>query len=449
LGQAGVYSFHNGPEHKPFIDARLELPSEDDFRQYLELESDLNRGGSSWPKMLQDLDDPLLLVLHLSDSAAEASLLSHADWRCIYFDSVGGVFVSRRHPGLQEKYPSVDFAERHFRRTRSGPDSELPRADFQESLALHRIDVGLSDAATEKRPSISLAALGLATRAVADEPDSSAAWKLLGDCYASLARQRGTDLPTNEVWTPTWHLAWAQAAYCARRALESPPRDPDALSTLYSVYASTGLIDAQLAVGLSLVNDPSTTANRREEIKHLRGTVEQIVMGQTNSAAVDPAETIAVCLRSGLPMLAARRYADLSQETRNSLDWDGARAAAAAFLRLGQPAEARAVLQVATGVPSESLRSCRIAETHLVEQEFAPAEESFRQALAADPWLADAWCGLATMYAQQGDAPRTYECCQQGFECDLAPWTRSKLDNLKAIVVHYRQSVSSGVESRR
>ncbi|HEV3004448.1 MAG TPA: hypothetical protein VGX78_08295, partial [Pirellulales bacterium] len=138
LGQAGVYSFHNGPEHKPFIDARLELPSEADFRHFLALESELNRNGSDWPGMLAELGDPLVLALHLSDSAAEASLLSHPDWRCIYFDDVAGVYVCRRWTGLEEKYAAIDFAGRHFTKQQPGPRPEF-RANFQEALALHRI----------------------------------------------------------------------------------------------------------------------------------------------------------------------------------------------------------------------------------------------------------------------------------------------------------------------
>jgi tetratricopeptide (TPR) repeat protein len=447
LGQAGVYSFHNGPEQKPFIDARLELPSEADFRRYLALESELNRNGPDWPKMLAELGDPLVLALHLSDAAAEASLLSHADWRCIYFDDVAGVFVSRRWPDPEEKYPAVDFAERHFskRKPTSRPE---PRANFQESLALHRIDRALGDGSVLERLPLSLSALKAASLAVSDEPDSSAAWRLLAECYASLAWQRSTDAATDDFWSPPRHLAWAQAAYCARRALASPPRDPDALSTLYSVYSATGLADAQLAVGLSLLHDPSTTAGRREEINRLKQTVEQAIVQNGSLPSVGGADSIGACLRLGLPMLAAREYAGLSPADRNSLAWDGALASASASLRLGQPAEARASLEAATNVPSESVRLCRIAETHLVEQQFARAEQLLQQALAADPRLADAWWDLASMHAQQGDAAATYESCRRGLECDLTPEARADLTGLKEIADRYRPVMPPNIEQK-
>jgi tetratricopeptide (TPR) repeat protein len=438
LGQAGVYSFHNGPQHKPFIDARLELPSEADFRQYLALEAELNRNGPDWPAMLKGVGDPLVLALHLSDSAAEAALLAHAEWRCVYFDAVGGVFVSRREPGLEEKYPAVDFAERHFRDKPSGTIAGRIRANFQESLALHRIGLGLSHVSPGKDFPLSLRALGLAATAVSEEPNSSAAWKLLADCYMSLAAYPAR-AAAEPIWSPARDLAWAQAAYCARRALELPPRDPDALSTLYSIYTSSGLADAQLAVGLSLLSDPATTASRREEISQLQRAVEQAALRQEKLPADSAAKSIASCLRSGLPMLAARRYAALPQGNREALEWEGTHAAAAAFLRLGQPAEARAILEAVAEVPSESLRRCRIAETCLVEQQLTRSEELFRQALAAEPALAEAWWALATIYAQRGDAEGAYECCQQGLQYDLTPDARSDLVRLKAIVEPYRR----------
>ena len=86
LGQTGVYVYHNGPDRKVFMDARLEVPSRSTFQTYVRIEEWLNHNDPRWDAAIARLGDPLVLISHDGWAEAEAALLSHPRWRCIYFD---------------------------------------------------------------------------------------------------------------------------------------------------------------------------------------------------------------------------------------------------------------------------------------------------------------------------------------------------------------------------
>ena len=134
LRQAGVYLFHNGPEHQLFMDARLEVPSRATFETFVRVGRLLNEGRPGWPELLRRMGDPLYLLDHVEDAGAEATLLAEPGWRCIYFDAVASVFVARR-PELDGSFPSVDFAARHFRDPVWRAEPPIPRG-LAEAMAL-------------------------------------------------------------------------------------------------------------------------------------------------------------------------------------------------------------------------------------------------------------------------------------------------------------------------
>src|SRR5262249_32650333 len=76
-------------------------------------------------------------------------------------------------------------------------------------------------------------------------------------------------------------------------------------------------------------------------------------------------------------------------------NWQWVDRLAAAWMHLGVPNEARNVWQAAQSVPSEAERLARVADSYLVEQEFARAEDLYRQAIQREARLAAAWYGLA------------------------------------------------------
>ena len=75
LTQAGVYLFHNGPDRKPFLDGRLEVPSRATFEAYVRLNQQLATGGQEWSDVLRQMGDPLILLDHDRNFRGEATLL--------------------------------------------------------------------------------------------------------------------------------------------------------------------------------------------------------------------------------------------------------------------------------------------------------------------------------------------------------------------------------------
>ena len=125
LRQAGVYLFHNGPDRKLFIDGRLEVPSRATFETFVRLGSLLNEGRPGWAEAVGRMGDPLILLDHVEDAGAEATLLAQPGWRCVYYDPAASVFLVNRPDEPGREFPSVDFAGRHFRD--SGPGEHRAR----------------------------------------------------------------------------------------------------------------------------------------------------------------------------------------------------------------------------------------------------------------------------------------------------------------------------------
>ena len=150
LGQAGVYLYHNGPGRKVCMDGRLEVPSLSTFQTYVRIQDRLNRNDDRWDDAVRRLGDPLILISHEGWSEAEATLLAHPRWRCVYFDEVASVFVPRQGPSSAPGYPDFDFAALHFERTaRAATTDAAGRAAIEAEAIL-----GLSRGAPEtgRRP---------------------------------------------------------------------------------------------------------------------------------------------------------------------------------------------------------------------------------------------------------------------------------------------------------
>ena len=93
------------------MDGRLEVPDRSTFETYARLDQQLIQGRPEWTEPVRLMGDPLILLDHQEHYGAEATLLVDPEWRCIYFDAVGSVFVSRHRRDLELSFPSVDFAD--------------------------------------------------------------------------------------------------------------------------------------------------------------------------------------------------------------------------------------------------------------------------------------------------------------------------------------------------
>jgi tetratricopeptide (TPR) repeat protein len=194
--------------------------------------------------------------------------------------------------------------------------------------------------------------------------------------------------------------------------------------------------DAVFAVGQQLAALSALVPAQRRELAELERALSDV-----QSVKALPKEM----LGDAIDTLISRGWAATASELtktrdidRDAWDWQRVDRLAAAWMHLGMPQEARNAWQAARSVPSEAERLARVADSYLVEQELARAEDLYRQALQSNPRLTEAWWALATMYAQQGIAGATLEACDHGLECDLTPAQRLVLTELRSMVRPFR-----------
>jgi hypothetical protein len=99
--QVAVHIFHNGPQHKVFIDGRLEVNSKETLEQYFEILKSMARRRSDWISLIQPPEGnpedsilPAVLLDSRRNREAIEGLLGLADWRCVYCDEAASVFLS-------------------------------------------------------------------------------------------------------------------------------------------------------------------------------------------------------------------------------------------------------------------------------------------------------------------------------------------------------------------
>jgi tetratricopeptide (TPR) repeat protein len=387
LLQAGVYEFHNSPARQVFVDGRLEVVSRATFEAYVRIHDRLTNGDPRWDRMLERLGPrPLILVDHEDNAAAEATLLASPRWRCIYFDAVAAVFVAAGAARVREDvYPTLDFAAQRF-----GPRSEREKTARplagEPALATARALARIGAFVAHRPPPpwslripLFLAAMDRARRAVAAAPAAAESWIVLGHAAMGIASDPAPHQDIDRLrpgWDPAVDLAWAQGAAAYRKAIERAPQDaslPDILATSLALR------------GMSLASEQAAAAETRQH--------------------------------------------------RGALTWAAAERVAAAYLHLGQPAEARRTWRDAAGPPSEALRSARVADADLAAWDFAAAEAGYRRAVARDPDLADAWVGLALTALETGSAAVAREAARSALKtpAPIEARRRALLEGIEAL----------------
>jgi tetratricopeptide (TPR) repeat protein len=447
LGQTGLYDFYHGPDRKPYMDGRLEMPALSTFQTYVRIQDQLRDGDPHWEAELDRLGRPLLLLTHPQHVWGEADVLTQPGWRCIYFDALAGVYVA--HGTADEAaFPAVDFAVRHFRAAAEPSVPPLPGAAFRELQALAGLGSRLRalslqpdradrhDAARSLRVPVLLCALDRGELALAEDPARRpAAWRLLGDSHRGLAPERTAGPPGPALpWDPAVGLPYAQATYCYRRAGELAPDEPAALHALLDIFAARRMFDAQLRVGAQLQQLQALPAAQARQLDQLRRGLGPPLSGPGGG---DVSEVLDALLQAGRPESAVRLLEKADASGAVTWTWPVAERAASAYLHLGRPDAARRAWQRAVSAPSEALRRCRLAETHWVERDFDAAARLYREARALDPRLGDTCWGLAVLAAQRGDAPTALEACRAGVKLSPTGPQRAELQTLEPIVARH------------
>jgi tetratricopeptide (TPR) repeat protein len=432
LKQAGLFDFHNAPEHRPFLDGRLELAEPETFRTYVTIYQWLHKHDGRWVDALRRLDEPLVFLTHRNHAAAEAALLAHPDWRCVYFDALAAVFVPRS-VDLERSYPSVDFARRHFQAAPLVPAE--PGAALAEAQALYLLAVALPGPPQQSGPRswpIFLAALGRAGAAVEEDPHKAEAWAVLGNCHRNWRPRTASRPRFAEGWDPAQTIPWAQTTYCYRRAVELAPQKAVFLALLFASYGARQMADAQLAVADRLLAQGLAHPEQEDQIQQLRQFVDRIQ--RSREPAADLAGAITNLLRRFQPEAAVRLVEEQESRSAGPLPWAAAELGANACMHLGRPADARRIWQHAASAPSEAMRLCRLASTYWVERDFQAAIELYGQARAADRSEAEACWGLAQLHAQQGRAEEALQACREGLALAAPASLKADLQNLQELL---------------
>jgi hypothetical protein len=95
IGQAAVYSYHNGPQRRIFMDGRLEVCTRRTWMEYNAILTAMAIGDFRWQDALRDSEGQLpAVILDSRGSRAQINgLLNTPGWRLVFADASAGVFL--------------------------------------------------------------------------------------------------------------------------------------------------------------------------------------------------------------------------------------------------------------------------------------------------------------------------------------------------------------------
>jgi hypothetical protein len=445
LGQPGLYDWYHGPERKPFLDGRLEMPALETFQAYVNIETWLQNNDPRWAGALERLGSPLVLLAHSNHRSAEAALLSHSGWRCIYFDAMAAVFVPQAAVS-ERAFPAVNFAKRHFDPASAPLVADQPGAAFRELWAL-------SSLGTELRRRLGgapyvpvlLAALGRAEGALGEAGERrDLAWKLLGDAYRALVFDPKAPAATPAAaWDPATAIPLVQATYCYRQAAAEAPEAPAGWQGLYEVFKVRKMDDAMLPVGKRLATLGELGAKEQQRLDKLQHDLSS----PDNRLEARPDElpqVIGRLLAEGRPETAVRLVEVAEGRGTIRWTWPLAEQVGVALMHLGRPADARRIWQQCPSPLSAAVRSCRLAATYWVERDFDTAARLLQEARQLDGRLGETAWGLAILEMQRGHAAAALAACKDGLKLELSPRQRLDLVALQELLLSLNKSTPSG-----
>jgi tetratricopeptide (TPR) repeat protein len=417
LTQAGVYLFHNGPDRKPFIDGRLEVPSRETFETYVRLNHLLRQGRPGWSDALRQMGDPLILLDHEGNYGAEATLLLDPQWRCVYYDAVASVFLSARRPDATTPFPSVNFMARHFQ-GQTPLSARSGKRSASEITALDRLALLLASRSSNRPEivwpltlSLRLLVCDQLRTELAVRPTNARSWCLLGDSWWELAADlMPVRAGPGDYWDATQGLLPAQAAYCYRQARELDSSEVGFRWELSQKFQSQRMNDARRSL------TASTPQGRTAD----RGT-----------------NAVLPLLEQGHIQEAIARLPTEGGSQGTDIAWIASDRAASVLLYLGLPREARQVWEHCPRPPSSALLLVRIAAAELAELNYSSARRDFRAALEIDPHLGEAWVGLALLHTQCGEPAEVQVAAREGLREPLTPEQSSFLRRVNALAAPY------------
>lgn len=93
IGQAEVYVYHNGPDRRVFMDARLEVCTKETFEVYNSILADMSTGNPNWQNRFPNGLLPVVILDSRTSRSAISGLLNTPTWRLVFADSAAAVFL--------------------------------------------------------------------------------------------------------------------------------------------------------------------------------------------------------------------------------------------------------------------------------------------------------------------------------------------------------------------
>lgn len=93
IGQAEVYVYHNGPQHKVFMDARLEVCTQQTFESFNHILKAMARGTTSWESYFRKGGLPVVILDSRTTRSCINGMLNTPSWRLVFADPSAAVFL--------------------------------------------------------------------------------------------------------------------------------------------------------------------------------------------------------------------------------------------------------------------------------------------------------------------------------------------------------------------
>jgi hypothetical protein len=438
LAQACVYVYHNAPEGKVYMDARLETPTQRTFQRYLDIEKQLSKSGGNWPSDLDEFGDVVLLLSHDGHTKAEANIMTNPRWRCVYFDAIAAVFVMRGDNERERQFPTFDPAGRHFNGSLAPSLADEKGIAWWEARAAYEIGAAFrrkGGTLWEQRIPWLLFALHRLEQTIREQPDSVDTWTTMGECYAALITDTGRSPGgLHQAWDPTKDLAWSKATYCFRQALERMPGNDRGLQLLFRSFGQRQFLDAQREIGVKLLDTGKVS---KEQGKAIRNLLDQVPprLAPAVKRGQDGTETVVQLLNANRPREATLVAEVTGPSLGKGWSWPVADRLAGAWMHLGYPRKAREVWEQAPTPPSEAVRLERLASTYWVESDLDEAIKLYTKAWAADSQRPEPGWSLAWLYTEKGNAAAGLAACRDLEQLNLTASLREEIGHLTQLLL--------------